>query len=76
MAEKAKVPTYDKLMWPLLRALKSMGDSASHSELLEKAIEQEGIPEAIHSVPPTDGRQTKVSDNLWWSHAYHGKVCA
>jgi len=76
MPQKTKVPTYDKLMWPLLQALKSIGDSASHPELLEKVIEQEGIPEAVQNVPHTDGRQSKLSYNLWWAKTYLGKVGA
>jgi len=76
MTKKAKVPTYDELMWPLLQAMRSMGDSASHSELLERVIEQEGIPEAIQNIPHTDGRQTKLSYNLWWAKTYLGKVGA
>ena len=76
MPQKLKVPSYDSLMWPVLRALKSMGDSASHSELLEKVIEQEGIPERVQNIPHTDGHRTKLSYNLRWAKTYLGKVGA
>ncbi len=35
-----KVPTFDQLMWPTLKALKNMGGSGTNSEILEKVIDR------------------------------------
>jgi restriction system protein len=67
------VPTFDVLMWPALVAMKELGGSATHDELLEKVIELEHIPEAVQNVMHTE-RKTKVSYNLAWAKTYLGKV--
>jgi restriction system protein len=67
-----KVPTYDDLMWPALTAMKELGGSATHEELLEKVIELQHIPEAVQNVMHTE-RQTKLSYNLAWAKTYLGK---
>jgi Mrr restriction endonuclease-like protein len=67
------VPTYDKLMWPTLRALKAMGGSATNEELLSKIIEIEEVPAEVQSVPHTQ-RETKLSYNLAWARTYLKKV--
>ena len=41
MPPEPKVPTFDGLMWPALVAMKALGGSATHEELLEKVIELE-----------------------------------
>ncbi|MFN0192974.1 MAG: restriction endonuclease [Aestuariivirga sp.] len=65
-----KVPTYDKLLWPVLNALKVMGGSASNEELLAKVIEVEKLPEAVQAVIHTDHRQSRLSYNLAWAKTY------
>jgi hypothetical protein len=42
-----RVPTYDRLMWPTLKALRAMGGSATNEELLSKIIDLEAIPPEI-----------------------------
>jgi len=69
------VPTYDKLMWPTLRALKAMGGSATNEELLTKIIEIESVPPEVQSIPHTQ-RETKLSYNLAWARTYLKKVGA
>ncbi len=64
------VPAFQDLLWPTLKALKTMGGSASNDELLAKVIELESIPEPVASFIHTDGRQTKLSYNLAWAKAY------
>ena len=72
MTPEPKVPTFDQLMWPALLAMKELGGSATHEELLEKVIEMEHIPEAVQNVMHTE-RQTKISYNLAWAKTYLGK---
>jgi restriction system protein len=69
------VPTYDKLMWPTLRALRSIGGSATIEELLSKVIELEDIPPDVQAVPHTQ-RETKLAYNLAWARTYLKKVGA
>lgn len=64
------VPTFDRLMWPCLKALKAMGGSASNDELLAKVIELEKVPEDVASFIHTDNRQTKLGYNLAWAKTY------
>jgi restriction system protein len=75
MPAEAKAPTFDELMWPALVAMKALGGSATHEELLEKVIELEQIPEAVQNVMHTE-RQTKISYNLAWAKTYLGKAGA
>lgn len=69
------VPTYDKLMWPSLRALKAMGGSATNEELLNKVIELENFPPEVQAAPHTQ-RETKLAYNLAWARTYLKKVGA
>jgi restriction system protein len=76
VGEAPKVPAYDELMWPALKALKAMGGSASNEELLAKIIELEKIPENIQTYLHTDHRQTKLGYNLAWAKTYLKRVDA
>jgi restriction system protein len=75
MTQESKAPTYDELMWPALIAMKALGGSATHEELLEKVIELGNIPESVQNVMHTE-RQTKISYNLAWAKTYLGKAGA
>ena len=76
MAAETQVLSYDKLMWPALCALKQMGGSASHQELLDKVIEIAHIPEDVQSIPHTTGRESRLGYNLRWAQSYLGKYSA
>ncbi len=76
MASETQVPSFDKLMWPALSALKQMGGSASHQELLDRVIEISKIREDVQSISHTDGRQSRVGYNLRWAESYLGKYGA
>lgn len=71
-----RVPTFDRLMWPTLCALKKMGGSATNEELLAKIIELEAISPEIQAVQHTDHRRTKLDYNLAWAKTYLKKVGA
>ena len=75
MASEIKAPTYDELMWPALMAMKALGGSATHDELLEKVIEIEHYPENVQNLMHTE-RQTKMSYNLAWAKTCLGKYGA
>lgn len=70
------VPTYDRLMNPLLKALVQLGGSASVEEMYEEVIEQEGYPEEITSVlqNPESSSQSKIAYRLAWARTYLKKA--
>ena len=65
--EAPKVPSFDELMRPALKALKAKGGSASNEELLAKIIELEKIPEDIQTCLHADHRQTKLRYDPAWA---------
>lgn len=70
------VPSYDSLLWPVLKALKAMGGSASNEELFTKVVELEAISEETASIAHSDNRQSKLSYNMAWAKTYLKKVGA
>lgn len=70
------VPTYDRLMNPLLKALMQLGGSASVEEMYEQVIEQEGYPEEVTSVlqNPENSSQSKIAYRLAWARTYLKKA--
>lgn len=71
-----QVPTYDRLMNPLLKALHQLGGSASVDEMYEEVIEQEGYPEEVTSVlqNPENSSQSKIAYRLAWARTYLKKA--
>lgn len=75
MATDLIVPTPEALIWPALCALKELGGSASHQELLDKVVELEKIPDDVQNVmhAPSAG-WTKLSFNLGGAKIRAGKI--
>src|ERR1041384_3680252 len=67
-----KVPTYDELMNPLLKAIRDLGGSGSTDEIYEKVAESLLLPEDILSMPhsPETGNQTEIGYRLAWARTY------
>jgi len=63
MPSEPKVPAYDKLMWPALKAVKALGGSATNDELLDKVIELEDISPAVQNVMHTEHQTKSLSVN-------------
>lgn len=68
----SKLPTFDRLMNPLLRALRALGGSGSIDEIYERVIEIEKISEAVLSQmhDPEGSNQTEVGYRLAWARTY------
>jgi hypothetical protein len=64
-----KLPTFDQLMNPLLRALNELGGSGSVDEIYDKVVELERVPEDMLSQPhdPEKSNQTEVAYRLAWA---------
>jgi restriction system protein len=75
MPSEAKVQPYNRLMWPVLKAIEALGGSATNDELLEKVIELEHIPDAVQNIMHTE-HQTELGYRLAWAKTNLGKVGA
>jgi restriction system protein len=67
-----KVPTYDSLFNPVLKALKKLGGSGSIEEINQRVIDDCKFPESISSIPHGNGNtsQTEVAYRLAWARTY------
>jgi restriction system protein len=67
-----KLPTFDRLMNPLLRALRSLGGSGSIEEIYDKVVELEKLPEDVLAQlhDPDKSNQTEVGYRLAWARTY------
>lgn len=67
-----KLPTFDRLMNPLLRALRALGGSGSVQEIYDKIVELEKMPDDVlsqlHDAERSD--QTEVGYRLAWARTY------
>ena len=65
-------PTYDRLMNPLLQAMRELGGSGSTDEIYQRVAENLKLPEAVLSVlhDPETSNQTEVQYRLAWSRTY------
>lgn len=70
------IPKYNKLMWPTLKALKTLGGSASNTEIVQKIIEQEGFSEGIQNKMHNDGPRTELEYRMAWARTYLKKYGA
>jgi len=67
-----KVPTYDQLFNPLLRAMNALGGSGSIEEIYDKVVELEHFPENIVAQlhDPEKSNQTQLGYRLAWARTY------
>ncbi len=72
MTSKKSVPTYDRMMNPLLRALKELGGSATIEEMANKVAEIMELSdeqlEILHD--PDKGTQSEFEYRLAWTRTY------
>jgi len=64
------IPSYNELLWPTLRAVRSIGDSGTIEEIVEKVMELEGFTEEQQSVPHGDGPKGEIEYRLAWARTY------
>jgi restriction system protein len=67
-----KLPTFDRLMNPLLRSLQALGGSGSVEEIYEKVVEIEKLPDDVLSQlhDQEKSNQTEVAYRLAWARTY------
>ena len=68
----SKMPTFDRLMNPLLRALKELGGSGTVQEIYGKVVEMLDVPDAVLDVLHGDAGngQTEIEYRLAWARTY------
>ncbi len=73
-----RVPTFDELMLPLLRALHELGGSGSVDEIHEKVVDQLELPEEILTKlhDPDTSNTTEIEYRLAWARTYLKKYGA
>ncbi len=67
-----RMPTFDQLMNPLLRALRELGGSGSVDEIHEKVADALDVPEEVLTQPhnPETGNTTEIEYRLAWARTY------
>jgi restriction system protein len=71
-ARMAKIPSYDKMMNPVVQALHELGGSGTIEEINNKAVEILGLSEDLLEIlhDSDKGSQTEVEYRLAWSRTY------
>lgn len=64
------IPRYRELLWPALRAVRDLGNSARLDEIDEKVIEQEAFSEEQLAVLHNDGPRSELEYRLAWARTY------
>lgn len=67
-----KVPTYDQLFDPLMRAMNALGGSGSIEEIYDKVVELERFPEDVIAQlhDPEKSNRTELGYRLAWARSY------
>ena len=69
-ATRGRVPSFDELMNPTLRALHALGGSASNDELEREVICDLALPPQVTGTLHLDGPQTELAYRLAWTRTY------
>ena len=70
MIPEPQIPTYEDLLWPTLKALESIGGSASIQELSSRVAMDMALPDEILDVLHKDGPQTEVDYRAAWARTH------
>ena len=64
------IPSYQDMMWPVLLALRALGDSGSNQEIDETASEIAGFSDDQLAVLHNDGPKSKIHYRMAWARSY------
>jgi restriction system protein len=74
MPSMSTLPKFDALMIPTLRALKTLGGSASNDELFDRIVIDLSVPDELRDLTHEKSGQNILANNLAWArvflHAY------
>jgi len=64
------IPPHTEMMWPVLQALKDLGDSGANQEIEDRAIEMLALSDVQVAMLHGDGPQTEVRYRMAWARTY------
>lgn len=67
---KAHIPAYSELLWPTLRAVRELGNSAKLDEIDERVAEAEDFSDAQLTILHKDGPRSEIEYRLAWARTY------
>ena len=70
MIPKSQIPTLEDLLWPTLKALESIGGSASIQELSSRIATDMALPDEVLDVLHQEGPQTEVDYRAAWARTH------
>lgn len=70
------VPTYDKLIYSTIKALKHLGGSGTNDEIFDAVMGVENFPAEVVDIKQKDGRLSLLEYRLAWARTYLKKVNA
>ena len=76
MIPDPRIPTYVDLLWPTLKALESIGGSASIQELSSRVAMDMSLPDEILDIPHKGGPQTEVDYRAAWARTHLKRIGA
>jgi Mrr restriction endonuclease-like protein len=68
--ETQDIPPQWDFAWPMLRAMRRLGQNATRAQLEEAAFDYMGLTQDQLSVMKPDGTQTEAANRAWWSVTY------
>jgi len=68
--EQVEIPAYDRLLWPTLLALRSLGGSGNIGEIVDRVLAQQGFSDAQQAVLHGDGPSTELAYRIAWARTY------
>ena len=71
---KGIVPSREELFNPVLKAIHSLGGSASNAEIADRAIEDMKLTSDVTDVPHGKGRVSELEYRLYWARWYLKKI--
>lgn len=64
------VPPYQQFLWPIVTALRELGDSGSIDEIVSTVLRREDLSDLQQQVLHGDGPQTEIEYRLAWARTY------
>jgi restriction system protein len=64
------IPSYDSFLWPVITAVRALGDSGSNDEIVTSVLERSELTEEQQQVLHGEGPQTEIAYRLAWARTY------
>ena len=70
MIDKSIVPSFEKMMKPILKVLSETGQALDNDTIDAKVENILNLPDQIRTIPHGNGRRTEVSYRIAWAKTY------